>query len=120
MANLDGSAAPFQKEDDQGYVEAISHPFFEDIAKQMLRTDRVYTIEHGVHSRPPAAATPQHEGMEQAMAEHDAQAEWDGGCHVDWQVTESDFDATPRRDLLALWLWLNDVPAERAAMRIRT
>ena len=29
--------------------------------------------------------------------------QWDNGCHIDWQVTESDFDATPRRDLLALW-----------------
>jgi hypothetical protein len=36
------------------------------------------------------------------------------------QVTESDFDATPRRDLLALWLWLNDVPAERGAIRARS
>ena len=44
--------------------------------------------------------------------------QWDNGCHIDWQVTETDFDATPRRDLLALWMWLNDVPAERAAMRI--
>jgi hypothetical protein len=25
-------------------------------------------------------------GMAAAIAEHDAQAEWDGGCHIDWQV----------------------------------
>ena len=103
------------KEDDQGYVEAISHPYFEEVAKQILRTDRVFTIENGAHSRPPADAAPQHAGTIEAF---DLQAEWDGGCHIDWQVTESDFDAAPRRDLCALWLWLNDVPAERAAMRI--
>ena len=47
------------KEDDQGYVVAMSHPLFEDIAKQMLRTDRVCTIENAFHSRPPADAGPQ-------------------------------------------------------------
>ena len=105
--------------EDRGYIESIAHPFFEDVAKQMLRSDSVYTIEHGFHARPPSDAAAQHAGtVKQALEEHDAQAEWDGGCHIDWQVTEADFDATPRRDLLALWLWLNDVPAERAAMRI--
>jgi hypothetical protein len=29
------------------YAELIAHPFFEAVAKQMLRTDRVHTIEHG-------------------------------------------------------------------------
>jgi len=38
--------------------------------------------------------------------------------HIDWQITESDFEATPRRDLLALWLWISDVPVERAPMKI--
>ena len=45
---------------DRGYAEAISHPFFEDVAKQMLRADAVHTIEHGCHSRPPAQATGPH------------------------------------------------------------
>lgn len=107
---------------DRGYVTAISHPFFEDVARQMLRSDSVVTIEHGMHNRPPAAPEVHHQGAAPipaaAVAEHDAQAEWDRGCHIDWQTTESDFHATPRRDLLALWLWLNDVPAERAAMRV--
>jgi hypothetical protein len=34
------------------------------------------------------------------------------------QVTSADFDASPRRDLMGLWFWVNDVPARRAAMRI--
>ena len=37
---------------------------------------------------------------------------------TDWQVSESNFTATPRRDLLAIWMWLNDVPESRAAMRV--
>ena len=59
---------------DRGYVELIAHPFFEDVAKQMLRTDHVRTIEHGMHSRPPAQPGPQHAGAE-AVAAHDAQRE---------------------------------------------
>ena len=57
-------------------------------------------------------------GLDAGISTHDAQAEWDSGCHIDWQITESDFLATPRRDLLNIWLWINDVPAHRAAMRI--
>ena len=32
-----------------------------------------------MHARPPAEPGPQHAGLD-AMAEHDAQAEWDNGC----------------------------------------
>ena len=38
--------------------------------------------------------------------------------HVDHAVALSDFDATPRRDVVSIWLWLSDVEEERAAMRI--
>ena len=37
------------------------------------------TIEHGPHNRPPAEPGPQHAGLD-AMAQFDAQAEWDNGC----------------------------------------
>ena len=67
------------REEDEGYIATIAQPFFEAVAKQMLRTDRVFTIEHGPHNRPPAEPGPQHAGLD-AMAEHDAQAEWDNGC----------------------------------------
>jgi hypothetical protein len=59
---------------DPGYVELIANPFFEDVAKQMLRAEHVHTIEHGMHNRPPAEPGPQHAGAE-AMASHDAQGE---------------------------------------------
>ena len=59
---------------DSGYVELIANPFFEDVAKQMLRTENVRTIEHGMHTRPPAEPGPQHAGAD-AIAAHDAQGE---------------------------------------------
>ena len=59
---------------DRGYVELIAHPFFEDVAKQMLRAEHVRTIEHGMHNRPPAQPGPQDAGA-QAVAAHDAQGE---------------------------------------------
>ena len=41
-----------------------------------------------------------------------------GFSYVDHTVALSDLDATPRRDVVSIWLWLNDVPPGRAAMRI--
>ena len=101
---------PPDKQDDEGYVEALSHPFLERVAQQMLRAERVRIIEEGPTLRPP--------GSPDDPPEHDAAGAWAGGAHIDWQCTDSDFRATPRRDLLACWLWLTDTPAERAAMRI--
>lgn len=34
------------------------------------------------------------------------------------QITRSDWEATPRRDMLAIWLWVNGVPPNRGAMRV--
>ena len=38
--------------------------------------------------------------------------------HTGVQVTTDDFEATPRREHVAIWFLPNDVPAERAAMRV--
>ena len=38
--------------------------------------------------------------------------------HCDGQVSTTDFNATPRREHLAIWAWLKDVRAERAALRV--
>ena len=97
---------------DDGYLALISHPFFEEVAKQVLRSDRVHIIEDGPHVRPPR------QPGDAPAAEFDADRHWERGCHLDWQVSESNFTATPRRDLLAIWMWLNDVPESRAAMRV--
>jgi hypothetical protein len=95
---------------DRGFVELMCHPFFEGVAKQVLKTDAVRVIELGPHERSPSGQpTP---GPEKAKEL------WSNGAHIDFQVTSADFNATPRRDLLGVWLWVNDVPAERGAMRI--
>ena len=100
-------------------MELISAPVFEQIAKQVLRSDRVFILETG------RAGT----GLERADAndraqrndwpeKHGVRSEWANSMHIDVQVTTEDFEATPRREHLAIWFWLNDVPAERAAMRV--
>eukprot|EP01050_Picozoa_sp_SAG11_P040916 SAG11_NODE_18047_length_501_cov_1.246269_1_plen_127_part_01 len=37
---------------DRGFIELMCHPFFENIAKQVLRADRVQVVELGPHNRP--------------------------------------------------------------------
>ena len=36
--------------------------------------------------------------------------------HIDVQLTSDDFDATPRREQLVMWLWLSDVTEDSGAM----
>ena len=107
---VSGAGPP--KEEDEGFIKLISHPWLEAVAQQVLRTERVRYIELGPHHRPAAS-----EGSD-TRGEAGWQQAWQNGAHIDLQVTTSDFDATPRRDMLALWLWVSDVPPERAAMRI--
>jgi hypothetical protein len=103
-------------EDDRGFLKLMAHPWFESVAQQVLRAERVRYIEYGPHHRP--AAANEADGRGAAPKGDAAQQAWADGCHIDLQVTTTDWDATPRRDLLALWLWVSDVPPERAAMRI--
>lgn len=105
-----GGAPAAPRTEDEGYVRALSHPFFERVAQQVLRSRRVHLVEDLPHYRAPAEDT-EDPGW-------DPHAAWAGGCHIDWQVTTTDFCATPRRDMCAIWLWLTDVEPERAAMRI--
>jgi hypothetical protein len=98
------------KEQDEGFIRLISHTFFENVAKQMLRSEQVKLIELGATNRPPT---------DRPQAAPDAQREhWATGAHIDLQITTADWNATPRRDLLALWLWVTDVSPDRAAMRV--
>ena len=93
---------------DPGFIKLMCHPYFESIAKQVLRSDAVRVIELGPHERKP---TPEADAP-------DPKKMWADGAHIDFQITTADWNAAPRRDLLAMWLWVNDVPAERAAMRV--
>eukprot|EP01043_Picozoa_sp_COSAG02_P115804 COSAG02_NODE_52182_length_309_cov_0.980952_1_plen_86_part_01 len=38
--------------------------------------------------------------------------------HIDHAVGLADLNSTPRRDICSIWVYLNDVPSERAAMRV--
>ena len=105
--------------EDPDFVELISAPVFEEIAKQVLRSDRVFILETG----PAGTGLERAEANEKARRndwpeKHGVRSEWANSMHIDVQVTTEDFEATPRREHLAIWFWLNDVPAERAAMRV--
>jgi hypothetical protein len=114
-----GTSTPHSILEDRDFVELISAPVFEEIAKQVLRSDRVFILETG------AAGTglERAEAKERALREdwpekHGIRSEWANSMHIDVQVTTEDFEAMPRREHLAIWFWLNNVPAERAAMRV--
>jgi hypothetical protein len=94
--------------EDPGYVDVVQHPFFEEVAKKVLRARSVH-VWWGLspHERPPW------------QKEFDSpRNQWNNGAHVDIQATWEDFQATPRRMRAELWFWLNDVPEDRGAMRI--
>jgi hypothetical protein len=100
-----GRNAPYE---DPDYVDVIQHPYFEEVAKKLLKAEAVH-LWWGLapHERAPAT---------QPYTSYDEQ--WAKECHVDIQATWEDFTATPRRMRAELWFWLNDVPANRGAMRI--
>jgi hypothetical protein len=97
--------APYEEPD---YVEIVQHPYFEEVAKKLLRADAVH-LWWGLAPHERAPAKPPYVN---------SRDQWAQGCHVDIQATLEDFEATPRRMRAELWFWLNDVPAHRGAMRI--
>ena len=106
---------------DPDYVSLISSPVFEEIAKQVLRSEQVYILETGRASKGIDRTDANERAMRNAWPEkHGYSTEWANAMHTDVQVTTEDFQATPRREHLAIWFWLNDVPPERAAMRVLT
>lgn len=107
--DLDLSAA---LANDPPFVELISHPWFETVAQQLLRAEQVRLVELGPSQFRPGA------GPDARRSRDEEREQWRTGAHIDLQVTTSDFNATPRRDILALWLWVGDVTADRGAMRI--
>jgi ectoine hydroxylase-related dioxygenase (phytanoyl-CoA dioxygenase family) len=94
--------------EDPDYVDLVQHPYLEQLARQVLRAQSVH-LWWGVmpHDRPPAAGP---YGTDRER--------WTEGYHSDIQATWEDFQATPRRMRAELWLWVNDVPIDRGAMRI--
>tara|TARA_Y100001933_G_scaffold259516_1_gene309577 strand:- start:308 stop:1291 length:984 start_codon:yes stop_codon:yes gene_type:complete len=105
--------------EDPDYVELISAPVFEQIAKQVLRSDRVFILETGRAGTGLGRTDANDKARRNEWPEkHGVRSEWANSMHIDVQVTTEDFEATPRREHLAIWFWLNDVPDERAAMRV--
>ena len=96
---------------DEDYLDMLTHPFFESVACQVLRAEAVQVLETYPHNRPPST---QEEG--ETREERDYRT-WGGG-HLDVQITRSAWEATPRREMLAIWIWCNDVPLERGPMRV--
>lgn len=96
--------------EEPAFVECIGHPFFEAVAKRVLRAEEVglfWGFGSSLHSRPPSPPP------------YATQADqWARGCHTDIQATLADFEAVPRRARCELWHWVNDVPAHRGAMRV--
>ena len=96
---------------DADFVATITHAFFEQVASQILRAEEVEYIEVFPLARPP---TPHPDDGRWP----DWRDEWARGAHCDLQLTRSDFEATPRRDQLMMWLWLSDARPDSGAMRV--
>ncbi len=94
--------------EDPDFIEVVQHPYFEAVAKKVLRAQAVH-LWWGLAPHERAPASPPYA---------DSRDQWARGCHTDIQATIEDFEATPRRMRAELWFWLNDVPANRGAMRI--
>jgi len=86
---------------DPEILDIIQHPFFEEIAKQVLRTEEARFYQTAITAAYPQPDTP-----------------WSYEQHVDIQYTLSDFQAIPRRIICSFFLWLTDVNAQRAPMMV--
>ena len=87
---------------DPELLDIIQHPFFEEVAKQVLRADEVRFFQTAIVTTYPAPNTP-----------------FSFDQHVDVQYCLSDLDATPRRMVCSYFLWIDDVTAQRAPLMYR-
>ncbi|MDX1932488.1 MAG: phytanoyl-CoA dioxygenase family protein [Capsulimonadales bacterium] len=87
---------------DPALVDLLQHPFFEEVARQVLRADRVFFFQTAILNAYPEPEKPF--GFWQ---------------HVDLQYRRSDFESTPRNLLCSFFLWLTDVNEQRAPMMVR-
>ena len=88
--------------DDPALVAIIQHPFFESVAKQVLRAPSVLFFQTAILNAYPEPNAP-----------------FSFWQHVDIQYRRSDFDAAPKRILCSFFLWLTDVNEKRAPMMVR-
>lgn len=105
-------AASHERTESPAFLATVGDPYLEDVAKQLLRSKAVQLQETFPHERGPSP--PPADG-EQWPSWREL---WASGAHVDVQMTATDFDATPRREQLVMWIWLSDVTADGGAMRV--
>lgn len=87
---------------DPDLLEIIQHPFFEEVAKRVLRAEAVCFFQTAI-----VTAHPQPDTL------------FSFEQHVDIQYSLADFQAVPRRIICSFFLWLTDVNARRAPMMFR-
>jgi hypothetical protein len=88
--------------DDAALLEIIQHPFFEEVARRVLRADEVRFFQSAIVTSYPQPDTP-----------------FRFDQHVDIQYCLSDIHATPRRMICSYFLWLTDVDERRAPLMLR-
>jgi hypothetical protein len=94
-----GNACKFY---DQELLDLIQHPFFEEVAQQVLRAKSVYFyLAAMAHTHPQPVA------------------EWTFDQHTDVQYCLSDLNAIPKRMVCSFFLWISDVNNKRAPLVIR-
>ena len=83
-------------------VDLIQHPFFEGVAKQVLRADAISFFQTAILS-----TYPQPDGV------------FSFDQHTDIQYSLEDWAQTPRRVVCSFFLWLTDVNKRRSPMMHR-
>ena len=87
---------------DEEVLELIQHPFFEEVSKLVLRTGEVRLLQSAIITSFPQPGV-----------------EFSYDQHIDMQFTRSDLEAVPRRMVCSFFLWLTEVPDDRAPMMFR-
>lgn len=83
-------------------LEILQHPFFEEVARRVLRAEDVRFFQTAIVTSYPQPETP-----------------FRFDQHVDIQYCLSDIHATPRRMICSYFLWLTDVSERRAPLMLR-
>ena len=83
-------------------LDLVQHPFFEEVAKRVLRADAIRFFQTAI-----LATYPQPDGA------------FSYDQHTDIQYSLGDWERTPRRVVCSFFLWLTDVNARRSPMMHR-
>jgi hypothetical protein len=87
---------------DKALIDLIQHPFFESVAKQVLRAKAIRFFQTAILTTYPQPG-----------------AEFCFDQHTDIQFSLEDWAQTPRRVVCSFFLWLTDVNAKRSPMMHR-